>query len=79
MKKNCQNCWYGIREEGYCDRYDCLQNEVAKEKDNPSCWEIIDDFADSHTCDYENGCCKICGEIEYKSMLYCELYGCDPD
>lgn len=83
MKKTCENCLnLHTTEEGkeYCNKYDCWINEVVKEIENPSCWEDLpDDYYDAHTCDYENGCCKICGAIQYKSILYCELYGCDPD
>lgn len=44
MKKDCTNCinciMYEYEDITWCDRYDCLTEEVAKEKE-PSCWETI--------------------------------------
>ena len=82
MKKECENCLYCSYDEEedtkWCNRYDCQCNEVAKENENPSCWEEFPaDYYDMHTCEFENGYCKICGKIQYKSMLYCKIFGCD--
>jgi len=37
--------------------------------------EVLD--ADIHQCIYENGYCIYCGKIQYGSILYKEIYGCD--
>lgn len=38
------------------------------------------DDNDAHVHDFSlYGVCSICGEIKYKSLAYCEIYGCDPD
>lgn len=86
MKKNCSTCFAKCEEyqnenekKEYCQKYDCFCDEVVK-SETPECWEDFPpDYYDSHTCEYENGCCIICGKVQYKSMLYCELYGCDPN
>ena len=85
MKKTCETCFAHTEKlidentlKGYCQFYDCWEDEIAK-SETPECWEDFPaDYYDTHTCDYKNGCCTICGKVEYKSMLYCELYGCDP-